>query len=181
MKEKNVPMIVISILLIIAIVFSFVYSFCLKPYIEGEKVWWYMNIYGTEEVDEAEIKETDLVVSDTNIEKTGDGLYEISFNFKNLSQYSINICGVCYDVYDKYDDLDWCGDFRFTKSIKSGQEIEIKGTIKFEEIKSHTDAEIAEYKVAISGIFADIDRDWKTCEYFCNEDMMKKETVKFPK
>lgn len=180
MKEKNTPVIVISVLIIVSLILGVVYAFILNPYLEGEKSWWYMNIYGTEEDDEVNIKETDLVVSDTQIEKTDNGEYIIRFNFKNLSEHSIKILGICYDVFDKYGDLDWCSDFRFSKRIKSGDEIQIKGTIKFEEITEHTDKEISEHKVAISGVFADIDRDWKACQYFCDEDMMKKETVAFP-
>ena len=98
--KKNTPVIVISVLIIVSLILVAVYAFILNPYLESEKSWWYMNIYGTEEDDEVNIKETDLVVSDTQIEKTDNGEYIIRFNFKNLSEYNIKILGICYDVFD---------------------------------------------------------------------------------
>ncbi len=170
-KSRNPILIIIPILIVLTLVFAFTYDVVLKPYIDGEKVWWYLNIYGAEDEAEADIAEMDLVVSDTSLRKIDENFYEVTFKLKNNSDYNIKICGVSYEVY-KYSGLQYCSDFRYTKRIKSGEEVEVKGEIEKENILS--------VEMCIDGFFADVDRDWKTWMYLLDDDMKEKQKVKFP-
>lgn len=159
-----------SLVFALLVLFAFGYSEY-RLYADGEKAWWYMNIYGAEDEQEADIAYSDLFVSETKLTKLEDGLYEISFKLKNKSNYNIKICGVTYDVCDRYGKFHY-NDFQFTERIKSGEEIVIKGEVVRSEVREKT--------VTISGFFADVDRDWKTWLYCCDEENMKAETVTFP-
>ncbi|MBQ4348616.1 MAG: hypothetical protein IJC79_03270 [Clostridia bacterium] len=170
-KRRNPILIIIPILIVLTLAAAFTYDVVLKPYIDGEKKWWYLNTYGAEDEAEADIAETDLVVSDTALRKIDENLYEVTFKLKNNSDYNIKVCGVCYEVY-KYSGLQYCGDFQYTKRIKSGEEVEVKGEIEKENILS--------VEMCIYGFFADVDGDRKTWMYLLDDDMKENQKVNFP-
>ena len=170
-RSKNPILRIILIMIVVTFFIAFTYETVLKPYVDGEKVWWYLNaFYGAEDEAEVDIAETELVVSDTSLEKIDDTFYKVTFTLKNNSDYNIKICGVAYDVY-KYSELQRCDDFQYSKRIKSGEEVVVTGKIERENFWSS--------EMAISGFFADVDRDFKTWLYLCDEDMMKEQRVKF--
>ena len=170
-KNKNPILFIALIMIVITFVIAFTYETVFKPYVDGEKTWWYLDFfYGTEDEAEVDIAENELVVSDTSLEKIDDNLYKVTFTLKNNSDYNIKICGVAYEVY-KYSELQRCGDFQYSKRIKSGEEIVVTGKIERENFWST--------EMAISGLFADVDRDFKTWLYLCDEDMMKSQRAKF--
>ena len=85
-KIKENPIMFISLLMIVVtFLIAFTYETVFKPYVDGEKVWWYLDIYGAEDEAEVDIAETELVVSDTRLERIDETQYKVTFKLKNNS------------------------------------------------------------------------------------------------